>query len=820
MIPILFSSTSTTFTSYGLGALSDCISCFPEEHRNGSYELTMEYPISGIHYSEIQLRSIIVAKANYIDAPQPFRIYKITKPINGKVTIYARHLSYDLSGIPVQPFTAAGIQSAMNGLKNNAMVDLSAWTFTTTRTTASAFKVDEPSSARSWFGGKEGSLLDIYGGEWHYDGYTCSLENSRGSDRGVTIRYGLNLTDLKQEENCAECYTGVLAFWKDPENGTLVQGSIQNVSGTFDYTRIFILDCSQDYEDAPISAQLDAKAAAYITNNNVGVPKVNLKLDFAMLSGLLNRVDLCDTVTVIFEKLGVEATAKCIRVKWNTLLDRYEEVELGDAKSELTEVIIRANSTASAALKQSEDTKNILESEIETAVEKVTGNLGGYVILHDSDGDGYPDELLIMDTDDITTATSVWRWNQQGLMWASSYTGQYSTLAITNDGKITADAITTGILRGIEILSTDNSKTVDIVNGQITTTGTLGEASGKTITTSNFYKVLTGTDKEVALLYLGGNTVNGNFNPWGGALRLSDKNGNGRITQWVSENGNGIIRLSNNNGNSAVQLSAEEIFGRIYLYAANQKIGIVLNANGGGNLYLYDDDNHSRASLWGNSTGGHFMLYREDGVGKCYLGSLTLSELMQDEPALACYDTSGNITSWYAGNRAYIKDTAEQGFVVHGHTAAHGICVDFTTSGQIDFYVDTVYVGYATVSSSDERTKTDIKPLSEAYKRAVSKVELKDFHFDFKGEVLSGANDLLRFGAIAQDVIKALESEGIDPTESELVSLVDDGKRYAINYIPFLVTRLAADEDRITALEQKNRELEERLEKLEALAWK
>ena len=113
----------------------------------------------------------------------------------------------------------------MNGLISNAMYDISAWNFITSRTTPSSFKVDEPSSVRSWFGGKEGSLLDIYGGEWHYTGRTCSLENSRGSDRGVAIRYGVNLTDLKQEENCSEVYTGVLPFWKDMD-GNLVQGTI------------------------------------------------------------------------------------------------------------------------------------------------------------------------------------------------------------------------------------------------------------------------------------------------------------------------------------------------------------------------------------------------------------------------------------------------------------------------------------------------------------------------------------------------------------------------------------------------------------------
>lgn len=829
MIPVLFESTATEFTSYGLGALSDAISCEVEEHRNGSYELQMEYPLTGIHYDKIALRSLILAKPNYLDDPQPFRVYQIDKPINGVVTIYARHWSYDLSDIPVQPFTAAGIQSAMNGLISNAMYDISDWHFTTSRTTPSNFKVDEPSSVRSWFGGKEGSLLDVYGGEWHYDGRTCSLENSRGADKGVVIRYGVNLTDLKQEENCVDVYTGVLAYWKDMD-GNLVQGTIQNVTGTFDFTRILVLDCSEDYDEAPTAAQLNAKAVAYIDANNVGVPKVNLALNFATLRGntitsfLANeareilsnedgfvivaygkqgmpetRVDLCDTVTVIFEKLGVRATAKCIRVRWNTLLDRYEEVELGDAKSELTEAIIRANTNASEAVKQVKLTKNVLESDIETAVERVTGNLGGYVILHDSNGDGHPDELLIMNTPDIATATSVWRWNQQGLMWARSYTGQFATLAITNDGKITADAITTGTLRGIEIISDDGTNIVDIVNGVITTSRS---GYGHTETTNVNYRVYNQNGVLMSNLTRG---VMSSTGYQSGMFTLDNTDGDRVVDAGSTESSGGFLNLYHNGSrnvaiNTAVNGTPEGV-----IDLANGQV-ITRTTSGTLTAWITSSD----------TNGGAFWLRRADGTNKAYLGTLTLTGLMQDEPSLAFYDTTGAITSWYCGNRAYIKDgtSGSQGFVVHGQTGNHGITVDFTAVGRIDFYVDNTYVGYASLSSSDKKTKKSIKTIPQKYKDAVASVPLKSFHFNFKDKVLSGANDLLRFGAVAQDVIAALEAQGIDPMESELVDKVGEGnaERYVINYIPFLTARLAADEDRIKTLEERLARLEVRLE--------
>lgn len=833
--------TPIGYQSHGLGALSDTISCEVEEERNGAYELTMEYPITGVHFNEIEMRSIIVAKPNYLDEPQPFRVYQITKPLNGKCTIYARHISYDLSDIPVQPFTAAGIQSALNGLKANAMYDVSDWTFATSRATASPFKVDVPSSIRSWFGGKEGSLLDIYGGEWHYTGKTCRLENSRGADRGVTIRYGVNLTELKQEENCNSCYTGVLAYWSD-EDGNVVQGSVQNVSGSFDYVRIFILDCSEDYEEAPTAAQLNAKAAAYIENNNVGVPQVNLTLNFVMLQGLLNRVDLCDTVRVVFEKLGVEATAKCIRVRWNVLLDRYEEAEFGDAKSSITDSIIEANNAAVQNAKSLRETATVLQNAIDDAVQKISGNLGGYVILHDTNDDGYPDELLIMDTDDITTATNVWRWNQQGLMHANSYTGTYANAAITMDGQIVADAITTGTLRGIELISTDNTNVVDIVNGKITTSRT---GAGKTETTNYNYRI-----------YDENNVLMGNFTISAagadgyrtGILTLDDTNGyenayigGGGFRLRYKDNGNDAVYLgtgtlhlkSKATGEDRVFLSGAAGIGQISLYRDNGLQSfylandyLVLKGKYTLNGQTYNADNAVLYNV--EPYGANLKLNWSNGQSKIYLGTLTQGSLLTNTPSLAFYDEDGNPKSWYTLNRAYIDDESnpdsskwEQGYVVHGHDAAHTYTFGLATTGTAPnlqyfmwAYVDGESLGYIPITtSSDARYKSTIKPISEAYKKAVEKVELDSFFYDFTTPVKACMNNALRFGIVAQDLIAALESEGIAPTESELITTAPDpdGERYLVNYTPFLVARLAAAEDRIKTLEDRLAALEARL---------
>jgi hypothetical protein len=91
------------------------------------------------------------------------------------------------------------------------------------------------------------------------------------------------------------------------------------------------------------------------------------------------------------------------------------------------------------------------EQAIIEATNKITGNSGGYVEIKDTNNDGKPDEILIMNTEDISTATQVWRWNKSGLGYAenasgNAYAGPYRT-AITADGKINADFIATGTLK-------------------------------------------------------------------------------------------------------------------------------------------------------------------------------------------------------------------------------------------------------------------------------------------------------------------------------------------------------------------------------------
>lgn len=484
MNPVLYESTESTFETNGLGVLSDTISCQVVEERNGIFEITLEYPLTGIHYQEIKQRRIIFIKPNPYEDPQPFRIYRITKPLSGKITVYAQHISYDLSGVPVSPFSSGSVTGALSGLKTNAAVT-NPFSFWTDKTSTGDFAVTAPTSTRTLLGGSDGSILDVFGGEYKFDRWTIRLYNNRGKNSGVSIRYGKNLMDLQQDENISNVVTGIYPYWLSSEGElTELPEKIVNAPGTYDFTRISAIDFSGDFEEAPTEEQLRDRANDYISSNNVGVPTVSITVEFQPLEqteeykdiALLERVNLCDTVNVEYSELGVSATAKCVKTTYDALKDKYISIELGDAKTNIADTIIQQQQEINE-----KPSVSFLEQAVINATNWITGNKGGYVIFQ-RNADGQPYEILIMDTPDINTATKVWRWNNGGLGYSSNgYEGPFAT-AITQDGAIVANFITTGTLQanliksGI-IQSHDGRAYFNLDTGQIAATQLIAQSS-------------------------------------------------------------------------------------------------------------------------------------------------------------------------------------------------------------------------------------------------------------------------------------------------------------------------------------------------------
>ena len=488
MIPILFPADAATYTTQGLGALSDAISCKVREERNGEYELEMQYPQAGLHFSEITDRCIIYAIPSPWRAAQPFRIYRITKPLGGVCTIYARHITYDLSGIPVNVFSAQSAAGALSGLKTNSAT-ANPFEFWTDKQTAAAFTASVPASIRSLLGGSTGSVLDVYGGEYEWDGWTVRLHEHRGTDRGVTIRYGKNLTDIEQDRNIANVRTGLYPYWADSDGNLVVcDPPIVNAPGSYDFINIQAVDFSQEWQEAPTPAQLKARAEQYIQANDIGVPTVSISVSFVDLSrtdqyndlALLEQCDLCDTVTVQFEALGIDATAEVVSIETDVLLERYDKIEVGSLRTNIADTIADNKQRTDEQIKQ---TTSYLEDRIQQSTDLIT-NGGGYIYRKFDAAKNWV-EIGSTDNLDLNKAVHVWRWNNGGFGHSGNgYNGPYRT-AITQDGHIVADFITAGTLRAISVEGVTITGTT-ISGGTITGTTISGTTiSGGTITGTN-----------------------------------------------------------------------------------------------------------------------------------------------------------------------------------------------------------------------------------------------------------------------------------------------------------------------------------------------
>lgn len=472
MKPILYAASETAFTTNGLGILRDAIDATVEEALNGIFELEMLYPVTGIHFSEICQRSIILAKPNPVAEPQPFRVYRIAKPLNGIVRVFAQHLAYDLAGITVSPFSEAGAHLALQGLKNNAATDCP-FEFLTDKSAQGTMTVSVPTAIWKLLGGVRGSVLDTFGGEYEFDRWTVNLLTRRGADRGVMIRYGKNLTSFEQDENCAACYTGVYPYWVSTE-GELVQLSekIVNAEGTFGYVKILPLDFSTEWETAPTEDQLRARAQKYIKDNEIGVPDVSWTVEFVALEqtpeyrgmALLERVLLGDTITVEFAKMGVSASARAVSVRYKPLLERYEKVTLGKVKSNLADTIVKQQQELNN--KPSSGTvSNLVQRTAAEMTKNILGVTGGAVRLLDTNGDGMPDTLYIADNEDPAQAVKVWRFNYEG--WGASengYNGPF-VMGATLDQGLLAEFVTTAHLTAGTIQSANGAFFFDLDNG-------------------------------------------------------------------------------------------------------------------------------------------------------------------------------------------------------------------------------------------------------------------------------------------------------------------------------------------------------------------
>lgn len=404
MIPVLYPKNATkteTAAAGGLGALIDCIKCEVTEERNGTFEAVMQYPVSGALFTSIVEGALFKAQASDGSDPQIFRIYKSSKPLKGVVTYYAEHISYALNGLPVTGLKVknATAQTAMRTAfafcpiphDFNAFSDI---------TTPNGTEIKTPCGLRGILGGVAGSILDTYGGEFEFDNYDVHLWLHRGANNGVTLRYGKNLTDIKQESNIAECYTHLFPYAKKTtvtatEDGiteqtetvlTLSEQVLPLISpADVGHSKALIYDFSSAFQDGDEFTEeaLRKKAKAFIEAYDLTAPAVNITLSFISLAQTedykdfapLERVRLCDTVNVYFEPLGVTAHAKVIKTVYDCLKETYSKIEVGSVKSNFADTVKTIATEIKSAEEKANSDNAVLSSRLTVEAERISAEV-------------------------------------------------------------------------------------------------------------------------------------------------------------------------------------------------------------------------------------------------------------------------------------------------------------------------------------------------------------------------------------------------------------------------------------------------------------
>ena len=459
----------------GLGRLSDCLTCIVSEDLNSAYTAKLTYPVSGINYDKLVTGALLKIKPNLYDDPQIFRIESISKPINEIVTVNLNHISYDLRKSSVLPFSANGGNMTMIEMKSH-MQGCDDFSFSTNISdTSTLFENTVPQSARSLIGGANVNFLNTFGGEVEWDNLNVNVVQKRGNDNGVTIRYGVDLTDLTHDETLENTYTHVqpyITVTEQQEEGGSVQktilGDLQTVIDVSSANmRILNLDLSSNFtgrtdeEGEPTKEEINSAAQTYIQDNNIGVPTISMSVSFVPLwqteeykdIAPLKRVSLGDTVHIVYNRIGIKAEARVNAYEWNVLTEMYNSLSLGDVKSTLQGTIAGIENDISNGNIGGDkpisvtDVDKIVQNAIDKATQLLTGAYGGYMVIG-TNADGQPNELFFMDTNNKETATKVIRLNSNGIgASVTGINGPYIASMLI-DGTINASQITFGELDG------------------------------------------------------------------------------------------------------------------------------------------------------------------------------------------------------------------------------------------------------------------------------------------------------------------------------------------------------------------------------------
>lgn len=364
MRPILYSKNETRFDTYGLGEI-DALKGNATRERNGNYSAYLEYPASGPLASVFEKEMKFKADAGTRTKNQTFEIVRVVKDSSSTIKIYAQHISHKLEYMSVRHGVKVSgtADLALKTWAKNLVGDYHFDTWSDIDTVLPiTFLIDKMENARLALGGVEGSILDIWGGEYEFDNQTVRLHKRLGRRAPTVLEYGRNILSAESDESIESAYTSVVPFatytpesqeddsrQQDPVLVTIPESYVDSkYVSMYANRRIKVVDFSSEFKDEgtgeskkkdiPTPEKLKALAIKYMENNRIGAPKINTKIEYVDLAqtldyaerGWIEELELCDIVPVYYPEIGItEDDAKVTKVVYDFLNDRNESVEFG-----------------------------------------------------------------------------------------------------------------------------------------------------------------------------------------------------------------------------------------------------------------------------------------------------------------------------------------------------------------------------------------------------------------------------------------------------------------------------------------------------------
>lgn len=363
MRPILFNKNEQSFDTYGLGELNVTKGTVTRE-RNGNYTLYAEIPVNDPMVASLEKEMKLKADAGLRTKNQTFEISRIVKDSSNIVKIYGQHISHKLEYMVLRNATAfnGSAFSALSIWRGALIGDLRFDVWSDIQTTGKGvFDISKTENARQALGGVEGSILDIYGGEYEFDNMTVRLHKQLGRTAPTVLEYGRNILSAESDETIENSYTSVLPFatytpdkpegdtsdsQQDPVTVTLPENYVDSkYKALYTHRRIKVVDFSSEFKsdskskDIPTPDKLRKIATDYMERNAIGKPKINIKIEYADLAktldyadnGWIEELELCDIVPIYYPQIGLtDETAKVTTVTYDFVNERNESVEFGD----------------------------------------------------------------------------------------------------------------------------------------------------------------------------------------------------------------------------------------------------------------------------------------------------------------------------------------------------------------------------------------------------------------------------------------------------------------------------------------------------------